>query len=291
MNADTITVQSNELGTVYLVSQAVTVTNLASITAAATNNKISATISAVNTNTTMTIGYQSNGLYNLYAVDLAGNLSSAIIATIRIDNTAPTATSIAVNSAGTAIILTASETITNSAQIYTYYTVSDSGSAISVTSTTFSGAVATLTLSRAIPAGATVYFAYNMGAGSVSGRWLDLAGNSMSSIALNTITNNSTSPISVVLTVPNPLSKGISITMSAAVSVAGKVTFTIAGKRIVGCLNKVASGTTPITVTCTFKPALTANQTIKATLVPTLGAYPTTVAAVDRFILKRTTTR
>lgn len=290
-NADTITVQSNEIGTVYLVNQVITVTNLASITAAATANKNSVSISAANTNTTMTIGWQSDGLYNLYAADSAGNISTAVLATIKVDNTAPTASSIAVNSAGTAILLTASETITNSAQILNYYTVSDSGSAISITATSFSGSVATLTLSRAIPAGATVYFTYNMGAGAAGGRWIDQAGNEMSSIALRTITNNSTSPISVVLTVPNPLSKGISITMSAAVSVAGKVTFTIAGKRIVGCLNKVASGTTPITVTCTFKPALTANQTIKATLVPTLGAYPTTVAAVDRFILKRTTTR
>ena len=290
-NADTITVQSNEIGTVYLVSQAVTVTNLASITSAATNTKISASISAINSSTTMTVGYQSNGLYNLYAADSSGNLSTAILATIRIDNTAPIANSIAVNSSGTAIVLTASETITNSSQILTYYTVSDSGSALSVSATSVSGTVATLTLSRPIPAGATVYFAYNMGAGLAEGRWVDLAGNSMSSIALASITNNSTAPISVNLSVPDPLSKGVSVTVSAAVSVAGKVTFTLAGKRIVGCLNKVASGTTPITVTCTFKPSLTARQTIRATLVPTLNAYPTTSSSVDRFILKRSTRR
>ena len=290
-SSDTITVQSSELGTVYLVSQAVTVTNLASITAASTNTKISSSVTSANSNTTMTIGWQSDGLYNLYAADLAGNLSTAVLATIRIDNTAPTATSIAVNSAGTAIILTASETITNSSQIFTYYTVSDSGSAISVTATSFSGSVATLTLSRAIPAGATVYFQYNMGAGLPAGKWIDRAGNEIASIWNRTITNNSAIPISVTLTLPDPLSKGVSATASAVVNVAGKVTFTIAGKRIVGCFNKVASGTTPITVTCTFKPALTARQTIKATLVPTLGAYPTTVATVDRFILKRSTTR
>lgn len=290
-SADTITVQSSEIGTVYLVSQAVTVTNLASITAANANNKISASISSANTNTTMTIGWQSDGLYNLYAADSAGNLSTAIVATIRIDNTAPTATSIAVNSAGTAIILTASETITNSAQVLTYYTVSDSGSALSITGTSFSGSVATLTLSRSIPAGATVYFEYNMGAGVASGRWVDLAGNEIVTIYSRTITNNSTSPISVSLNVPDPISKGSSVTISASVSVAGKVTFTIAGKRIAGCLNKVATGTTPISVTCTFKPALTARQKIAAVLVPTLGAYPTTTSTVERFILKRTTTR
>lgn len=290
-NADTITVRSNEVGTVYLVSQAVTVTNLASITAASTNTKISATVSSVNTDTTMTIGYQSNGLYNLYASDSMGNLSTAVLATIRIDNTAPTVSSITVNSAGTAILLTASETITNSSQILSYYTVSDSGSALSVTSTSFSGSVATLTLSRAIPAGATVYFQYNIGAGVASGRWVDQAGNEMATIYTQAITNNSAVPISVSLTVPDPISKGASTTVSVSVSVAGKVSFTMSGKRIAGCLNKVASGVTPITVTCTFKPALTARQTIAATLVPTLNSYPTTTAKVDRFILKRTTLR
>ena len=290
-NADTITVRSNELGTVYLVSQAVTVTNLASITAANDNNKISATVSAVNTDTIMTIGYKTDGLYNLYAADSAGNLSNAVLGTIRIDNTAPTASSITVNSAGTAILMTANETITNSSQIFTFYTVTDSGSAISINSTSFSGSVATISLSRAIPAGATVYFTYNMGAGGAGGRWIDQAGNEMASIGTRAITNNSAAPITVALTATNPLSKGLSTTLSASVSVAGRVTFTIAGKRIPGCLNKIASGTTPITVTCTFKPALTANQRISAILVPTLGAYPTTTGSVERFILKRSTSR
>lgn len=239
----------------------------------------------------MTIGYQSDGLYNLYAADPSGNLSTAVLATIRVDNTVPTVSSIAVNSSGTSILLSASETITNSAQIYSYYSVSDSGSAISVTSTSFSGSVATLNLSRSIPMGATVYFSYNMGAGAAGGRWVDQAGNEMSSITNRTITNNSASPIAVTLTVADPLTKGASTTMTASVSVAGRVTFSISGKRIPGCLNKLASGTTPITVTCTFKPALTALQTIRATLVPSLGAYPTTTASLNRFILKRSTTR
>jgi hypothetical protein len=44
-------------------------------------------------------------------------------------------------------------------------------------------------------------------------------------------------------------------------------------------------------VTCTFKPALSARQTITATLTPTLSAYSVTSAAVERFILKRTNRR
>jgi hypothetical protein len=219
------------------------------------------------------------------------NLSSAVLATIRVDNTLPTASSIIVNSAGTAIILTASETITNSLQVTSIYTISDSGSALSVSSTSFSANIATLNLTRAIPAGATVYFSYAPSTGAAGGRWIDQAGNEMAAISTRTITNNSAAAISVILTVPSTVSKGTSITISAAVSVAGRVTFTLAGKRIPGCLNKVASGTTPITVTCVFKPALTARQVIRATLVPTIGAYPTTIASEERFILKRTTKR
>ncbi len=290
-NGDTITVRSNELGTVHLVNQSVTVSNLASITAAAAANKNSVSISTINTNTTLTLSALNDGLYNLYAADPAGNLSTAVLSTIRVDNTAPTATSIAVNAAGTAIQLTANETITNTSQVLNLYSVSDSGSAISVTATNFSGSVATLNLSRAIPVGASVIFAYTPSLGAATGRWVDLAGNEMAAITTRSITNNSASPISVTLTVADPLTKGASTTMTASVSVAGRVTFTIAGKRIPGCLNKVASGTTPITVTCTFRPALTALQTIRATLVPSLGAYPTTTDSVNRFILKRTTTR
>jgi hypothetical protein len=156
---------------------------------------------------------------------------------------------------------------------------------------TFSASTATLALSRAIPANATVYFTYTPGSGDVRGRIKDEAGNELAAISTRTITNNSTAAVSVTLTVPANLSKGISITVSAAVSVAGRVTFTIGGKRIPGCINRVATGTTPITISCTFKPALTARQVIKAALTPSIGAYPTTVASEERFILRRATTR
>jgi hypothetical protein len=53
----------------------------------------------------------------------------------------------------------------------------------------------------------------------------------------------------------------------------------------------LATGSTPITVTCTFKPALSGWQTITVTLIPTLGAYPTTLTTVNRFIAKRSNRR
>jgi hypothetical protein len=290
-NGDTITVRSTEVGTVYLVNQSVTVTNLASITGAASANRNSVSISVVNTNTTLTLSSLNSGLYNLYAADSANNISTAILATIRVDNVLPTATTIEVNSSGTAIVLTASETITNSLQLSGIYTISDSGSALSVSSTSFSANLATLNLSRMIPAGATVTFAYSPLGGAAGGRWIDQAGNELAAISTRTITNNSTGAISVTLTVPTSISKGTSVSISAALSVAGRVTFTLAGKRIPGCFNRVATGSTPITISCNFKPALTGQQTIRAVLVPTIGAYPTTVTSVERFILKRSASR
>ena len=290
-NGDTITVRSTEVGTVYLVNQSVTVTNLASITGAASANRNSVSISAANTNTTLTLASLNSGLYNLYAADSANNLSTAVLATIRVDNDLPTATTIEVNSSGTAIILIASETITNSLQLGGIYTISDSSSAVSVSSTSFSANVATLNLARVIPAGSTVNFAYSPLGGAAGGRWIDQAGNEMAAISTRTITNNSAAAITVTLTVPASISKGTSISISALVSVAGRVTFTIGGKRIPACFNRAATGSTPITISCNFKPALTGQQTIRAVLVPTIGAYPTTITSVERFIFKRSASR
>jgi hypothetical protein len=290
-NGDTITVRSTEIGTAYLINQSVTVTNLASITGAASANRNSVSVSAANTDTTLTLSSLNDGLYNLYAVDSGNNLSTVVLATIRVDNTLPTASSIVVNSSGTAILLTASETITNSIQLSGIYTISDSGSALTVSSTSFLANVVTLNLSRMIPAGATVTFAYSPLGGASGGRWIDQAGNELAAISTRTITNNSTAAISVTLTVPTSISKGTLISISALVSVAGRVTFTIGGKRIPACFSRPATGSTPITISCNFKPPLTGPQTIRALLVPTIGAYPTTIASVDRFVLKRSSTR
>lgn len=290
-NGDTITVRSSEVGKVYLVNQSVSVSNLSSITASAAGNKNEVTISSANTNTTLTLSGLNDGLYNLYAADSANNLSSVLLATIRVDNTAPTASTIAVNSAGTAVIITGSETLTNSMQVYGFFAVTDSGSALLVNNVSFSGNVATLSLSRSIPAGATVYFTYTPASGDSRGRIVDQAGNEMAALTKRAIANNSTSAISVTLTVPDSLSKGSSATMSVTVSVEGKVTFTIAGKRVPGCFNKTATGTTPITISCTFKPSLNARQTISASLVPTLSAYPVTTTSVERTVTRRSNRR
>jgi hypothetical protein len=290
-SSETISVRSTEVGTVYLVRNTVTVTNLASITAAAANVKNSVSISAANTSTTLTTSGLLDGTYNLYAVDSGNNLSTGLLATVVVDTTPPVATAFSVNSSGTAVLMTIGETATLGAFDANAYSVSDSGSAMSVTSASISGLIITLNLSRTIPSGATVTFAYSTSGIATAARWSDAAGNQLNNVTARTITNNSNVPVSLGLTVADSISKGASITITASVSVAGRVTFSIAGKRIPGCFNRVASGSTPISVTCTFKPALSSRQTITATLVPTLGGYPTVVASVERFILKRSNRR
>lgn len=70
-------VQSTETGTAYLVNTAVTVSNLASITGAADNQSNSVAISSAAANTNLPATGLADGTYKVYAVDAAGNLSSA----------------------------------------------------------------------------------------------------------------------------------------------------------------------------------------------------------------------
>ena len=286
-NGDTITVRSTESGTIYLVNRSVSVSSITNINSASNSNKNSLPVDA-DTDATLTITSLSDGTYNLYAVDAFNNLSSPISSTIRIDNTAPSATSIMVNPLGTSIVLTADETITNSSQVMGTYTVSDGGSAISVSATTFSGNIATLTLSRAIPTGATVTFAYAPSSGAIGGRWIDQAGNEMPPIASRTISNNSGALISVSLSVPASIQKGARITITALVEAVGKVTFFASGKRIPGCIKKTATGSVPISVNCSWKPAVQGNQKVSVMLYPSTPGYPNTSSAqITRFVTRR----
>ena len=88
-------VQSTKTGTAYLVKTTVTVSNLTSITGAAPSQWNSVAISLANTNTNLPAAGLADGTYKVYAVDCAGNLSSAssnsvTVATTGADTTAPT---------------------------------------------------------------------------------------------------------------------------------------------------------------------------------------------------------
>jgi hypothetical protein len=291
-NGDTITVSSTELGTVYLVKSSVSVSNLASITNAASNQKNSVSISTSNSNTTLTTSGLQDGKYNLYSVDGSGNVSAALSNTITMDSTPPTVTSIYLNTSGLTVFMNMSETVTHTSMGDTLYTISDGGPTNNVGSTGGSAMQLQISVYRAIPAGATVNFAYTPSVGAASGRWVDLAGNELAAIALAPITNNSTVGISVSLTAPTTMYKGVAVNISTSVNYPGKVTFLDRGKRIAGCIGKVASGTPPITVTCLYTARTRGSTTLSAIYTPSNSSIAGGVTPIqNRFILNRSNTR
>ncbi|GJL37317.1 hypothetical protein TUM17576_41370 [Enterobacter hormaechei] len=93
-SSQTVTVQSTEAGTVYLVSDSVTVTNLSSLTAAA-DNLVNSVAVAANAGTTLALTGLAEGTYHAYAVDASGNVSAISGSSVTVDNTAPVFTSAA----------------------------------------------------------------------------------------------------------------------------------------------------------------------------------------------------
>jgi hypothetical protein len=90
-NSGDAVVRSTETGTAYLVKTTVSVSNnLTSITGAADSQWNSVAISSASTNTNLAATGLADGTYKVYAVDAAGNLSSASTNSVTLDTTAPT---------------------------------------------------------------------------------------------------------------------------------------------------------------------------------------------------------
>ncbi|WP_337014687.1 beta strand repeat-containing protein [Leclercia sp. AS011] len=87
-NGQTIIVQSSEAGTVYLVSDSVTVTDLNSLINAADNLANSVAVTA-NAGTVLALNGLDEGTYHAYAVDASGNVSAISGSSVIVDNTAP----------------------------------------------------------------------------------------------------------------------------------------------------------------------------------------------------------
>jgi hypothetical protein len=105
-------VQSTETGTAYLVNTTVTVSNLASITGAADNKWNSVAISSAATNTYLTATGLVDGTYKVYAVDAAGNLSSASNNSVTVATTFTTVPSCSTYESGNAVDTAGGGTIT-----------------------------------------------------------------------------------------------------------------------------------------------------------------------------------
>jgi hypothetical protein len=78
--------------------------------------------------------------------------------------------------------------------------------------------------------------------------------------------------------------KGNSITITANLSRAGKVTFYWIGKRIAGCISKFGASS----VTCSWKPASKGLYQVAATFTPTNKSYAPSSAALTVRVLQRT---
>ncbi|MDY0924505.1 cadherin domain-containing protein, partial [Leclercia sp. CFBP8987] len=87
-SGETVSVQSTEAGTVYLVSDSVTVTDLNSLTSAADNLVNSVAVTA-NNGSTLALTGLADGTYHAYAVDASGNVSAISGSSVIVDNTAP----------------------------------------------------------------------------------------------------------------------------------------------------------------------------------------------------------
>jgi len=73
--------------------------------------------------------------------------------------------------------------------------------------------------------------------------------------------------------------------ITAVATVAGKITFTVAGKVLPGCKNKNVSAGNSYTATCPYKPSSHSYVTVTATLVPTDSYYAGSVTNSAQFLV------
>lgn len=77
--------------------------------------------------------------------------------------------------------------------------------------------------------------------------------------------------------------------ITAVATVAGKVTFKVAGKVIPGCKNKIVSAGNSFTTTCSYRPSTRLTVTISATLDPNDSYYVGTVTNSAQYLVTRRT--
>jgi hypothetical protein len=116
--ANNFAVTSGEIGIAYLVKSSVSVTNIASITNAASSQKSSIQITAINTNANILVSGLEDGAYKLYLLDSAGNLSDGSTGLLTLDRLAPTA------AVATAVILNSENATVQGTKTGTAYLVS-----------------------------------------------------------------------------------------------------------------------------------------------------------------------
>jgi hypothetical protein len=109
-------------------------------------------------------------------------------------------------------------------------------------------------------------------------------------ITVNNINEDGTITLPAITGSPT---KGVNLTATVTVNVAGKVAFLIDGKRVVGCLSKATSGAYPtLTATCTWKPARVGRQFLTAIFTPTNNSFAAATSQPQMiWVVKRSTLR
>jgi hypothetical protein len=121
----------------------------------------------------------------------------------------------------------------------------------------------------------------------------DSLGNSASRMFFIIVTNANESSITSAPVVSGDVYKGVVTTITVTVNAPGSVRFLLKGKRIPNCLSRPTSGNYPnYTATCSWKPPVTALQTLTAELIPSDPTFARSTSAPSSFwVLKRTTRR
>ena len=133
----------------------------------------------------------NNATLTLASPGASGSLGNS--RAIVIDTTAPTFSSAVLNSAGTQITLTYSETLSTTPITTSRFTVSDSGTAVTVSSVPISGSTITLSLASVINSGRVVTLSYtDPTVGDDVFAIQDFVGNDAASLSSQNVTNSST---------------------------------------------------------------------------------------------------
>ena len=115
------------------------------------------------------------------------------------------------------------------------------------------------------------------------------AGGSTSSTSLATAQISSGSASASLTLAPGNLVFRQSKLITAVSTVAGKVTFRVAGKVLPGCKNKTVNSGNSFTATCSYRPSNHSYVTISATLDPTDNYYSSSVTSSVQYLVTRRT--
>ena len=130
-------------------------------------------------------------------------------------------------------------------------------------------------------------YGFNVKVMDVNGNWTD----TYIQITVTNVNENATLSAPTLSATPY---KGIALTITVTpagdgTAIPGKITYLMAGKRIVGCYKKSYSGTG--NSTCLWEPTTMGYREITVTFTPTNTSFTTATAAKTFWIYKRTTTR